>query len=78
MGRLGSADGSTTGVRGLESPRCSLVVDRRSGVFMIALLPVGVAKPSDENLPEGVEHAKANGLWQEGPAEIGPGRTTWF
>jgi hypothetical protein len=31
---------------------------------MIALLPVGVAKPQDENLPEGVEHANANLLRQ--------------
>jgi hypothetical protein len=45
---------------------------------MIALLPVDVVEPSDENLPEGVEHAKANGQWQERPAENEPGRTTRF
>jgi hypothetical protein len=45
---------------------------------MIALLPVGVAKPSDENLPESAEHAMANRLRHKAPAEIGPGPMIWF
>ena len=46
--------------------------------LMIALLPRGVAKPLDEHLPQGADHAKANLLRQEGPPEIQPGRMMRF
>jgi hypothetical protein len=45
---------------------------------MIALLPAGVAKPSDENLPESVDNAKARRLRQKLPAVIGPRRMLRF
>jgi hypothetical protein len=41
---------------------------------MIALLPAVVAKPSDENLPQDVDHAKTSWLRQERPPETRPGR----
>jgi hypothetical protein len=45
---------------------------------MIALLPVGVAKASDEHLPESVDHSQANRLRQEGPVVIGPAQVMSF
>jgi hypothetical protein len=45
---------------------------------MIALLPVGVEKSSDENLAERVDHAKASYLWQKRPVKVGLGATREF
>jgi hypothetical protein len=51
---------------------------RRSGVLMIALLPLGVDKLSDEHFADGADHAKANWVREKGPVEVGLGATMWF
>jgi len=51
------------------------VVGRESGVFTADLPPVGVEKPSNQDLAQGVDHDGAIGLGQAGPSEDQPGRT---
>ena len=65
-------------LRGLEGPRSALAVGSRSGVFMIALLPVSAAEPLDESLRQSAEDAMSNRLRYEPPAEIGPDPMMWF
>ena len=47
-------------------------------MFMIALLPVGARSVRMRTWPRVLTTRRRIGLWQEGPAEIGPGRTMWF